>query len=453
MTAATRRLRLGVLTAVVSSVVTLLTIAGPGARAQDTRLEAVERALEEDRAKADALARQAQALKDEIKVLRRDMVAAAQTAQDLEEALSATEQAVAELEAERIEKVAALQNQRARLARTLGALQRIAVRPPEMALAAPGSPVDTMRSARLLSVAVPIIERRGRLLRAELATLDRIHRDIALKQASLAKQTEGLEAERKRLARLIERKRGLEDVTSAEQQAARARVRKLANEAKDLRDFVAKLEREARKRAEQEARQAAERQSAERQAAERQARAAAEREASEAAGTETEQRPQDRQQALLGPPVGRGPLDRPGDVRVFPETPGTAALMMPARGRVVATFGERESGAATSKGISILTRGAAQVVAPYDGRVRYAGQFRLYGQILIIEHGEQYHTVLAGLDRIDAVVGQWVLAGEPVGIMGRSGGDDPVLYLELRRSGQPINPLPWLATTNDKVQG
>ena len=174
---------------------------------------------------------------------------------------------------------------------------------------------------------------------------------------------------------------------------------------------------------------------------------------SEAAGKETEQRPQDRQQALLGPPVGRGPLDRPGDVRVFPETPGTAALMMPARGRVVATFGEREGGAATSKGISILTRAAAQVVAPYDGRVRYAGQFRLYGQILIIEHGERYHTVLAGLDRIDAVVGQWVLAGEPVGIMGRSGGDDPVLYLELRRSGQPINPLPWLATTSDKVQG
>ena len=127
--------------------------------------------------------------------------------------------------------------------------------------------------------------------------------------------------------------------------------------------------------------------------------------------------------------------------------------MMPARGRVIATFGERESGAATSKGISILTRTAAQVVAPFDGRVRYAGLFRLYGQILIIEHGERYHTVLAGLDRIDAVVGQGVLAGEPVGVMSRGESGDPVLYLELRRSGQPINPLPWLATTSDKVQG
>ena len=119
----------------------------------------MERALEEDRAKADALARQAQVLKDEIRTLRRDMVAAAQTAQDLEEALSATEQALAELEAERVEKLAALREQRDRLVRTLGALQRIAIRPPEVALAAPGSPVDALRSARLLSVAVPIIER------------------------------------------------------------------------------------------------------------------------------------------------------------------------------------------------------------------------------------------------------------------------------------------------------
>jgi septal ring factor EnvC (AmiA/AmiB activator) len=93
------------------------------------------------------------------------------------------------------------------------------------------------------------------------------------------------------------------------------------------------------------------------------------------------------------------------------------------------------------------------VVAPYDGRVRYAGTFRRYGQILIIEHGERYHTILAGLDRIDAVAGQWVLAGEPVGVMSRGESSGPVLYLELRRSGQPINPLPWLATTSDKVQG
>ena len=121
---------------------------------------------------------------------------------------------------------------------------------------------------------------------------------------------------------------------------------------------------------------------------------------------------------------------------------------------LISRFGQPDNArATTSKGISILTRRSAQVVSSYDGRVVYAGRFRRYGQILIIEHGGRYHTLLAGLDRIDAVEGQWVLAGEPVGMMSRVGDADPVLYLELRRGGQPINPLPWLATTNSKVQG
>ena len=145
---------------------------------------------------------------------------------------------------------------------------------------------------------------------------------------------------------------------------------------------------------------------------------------------------------------------KPANVRQFPETPMVAGLVMPARGRMVITYGAQKAGEATaSKGISIETRPFAQVVAPYDGRIAYAGEFRGYGQILIIEHGGRYHTLLAGLGRIDAVAGQWVLAGEPVGTMSQAESGDQVLYLELRRTGQPINPLPWLATTNDKVQG
>jgi septal ring factor EnvC (AmiA/AmiB activator) len=163
------------------------------------------------------------------------------------------------------------------------------------------------------------------------------------------------------------------------------------------------------------------------------------------------------------------PLSKPENVRPFPAGPDTAALVMPARGRVVRLYGQRDDDGASSKGISISTRAAAQVVAPYDGRIAYAGTFRSYGQILIIEHGGRYHTLLAGVDRIDAVVGQWVLAGEPIGVMsggstaaaaGASTSDSageaqghPELYLELRRNGQPINPLPWLAKTSDKVQG
>jgi septal ring factor EnvC (AmiA/AmiB activator) len=119
----------------------------------------------------------------------------------------------------------------------------------------------------------------------------------------------------------------------------------------------------------------------------------------------------------------------------------------------VRRYGQAGGDETVSRGIAIRGRPGAQVVAPYDGKVVYAGPFRGYGQILIIEHGGRYHSLLAGLDRIHAVVGQWLLAGEPVGVLGTPRNGNPELYLELRQAGQPINPLPWLATTGDKVRG
>ncbi len=81
------------------------------------------------------------------------------------------------------------------------------------------------------------------------------------------------------------------------------------------------------------------------------------------------------------------------------------------------------------------------------------GPFRGYGQLLIIEHGEGYHTLVAGLSRIDGEVGQWLLAGEPIGQMGDGEGGRPSLYVEFRRNGEPINPLPWLAASETEVSG
>ena len=83
----------------------------------------------------------------------------------------------------------------------------------------------------------------------------------------------------------------------------------------------------------------------------------------------------------------------------------------------------------------------------------FAGPFRGYGQLLIIEHGGGYHVLLAGLSRVDGTVGDEVLEGEPVGVMGSPPGLKPKLYFELRRNGRPVNPLPWLAARKDKVSG
>jgi septal ring factor EnvC (AmiA/AmiB activator) len=116
--------------------------------------------------------------------------------------------------------------------------------------------------------------------------------------------------------------------------------------------------------------------------------------------------------------------------------------------------GEAEPATTASQRLSLRTIPAAAVVAPFDGRVVYAGPFRADGVILIIRHGDGYHSLLAGLGRAEVSVGQWVLAGEPVGVMPDAAepGSDGVFYFELRRDGRPVDPQPWLAKRDEKTE-
>lgn len=151
----------------------------------------------------------------------------------------------------------------------------------------------------------------------------------------------------------------------------------------------------------------------------------------------------------------------PGRIKpAIPFSDARGKLPLPAQGRRALTFGERTQFGGQSKGMVIETRASAQVTSPCDGWVVYAGEFRSYGQLLIINAGDGYHVLLAGLSQIDVQPGQFVLTAEPVGTM--SGGQKnsspapvsgPVLYVELRKDGRPIDPDPWWASGQQKVQG
>ena len=134
------------------------------------------------------------------------------------------------------------------------------------------------------------------------------------------------------------------------------------------------------------------------------------------------------------------------------DIPALASDGLPVRGRINRRFGERLNGQNT-RGVSVTTRPGSTVIAPREGLIVFAGPFRGLGQLLIIEYQAKYHLLLAGLKRIDKQVGETVLAGEPVGIMDAKRDAGPALYMELRRNGQPINPLPWLAAGRTKVNG
>ncbi|CAK0754013.1 hypothetical protein CCP1ISM_5480001 [Azospirillaceae bacterium] len=93
------------------------------------------------------------------------------------------------------------------------------------------------------------------------------------------------------------------------------------------------------------------------------------------------------------------------------------------------------------------------MVAPQDGTIRFAGPFRGFGQLLIVDHGNGYHSLIAGLGRIDTTVGRPVSAGEPIGIVGDPADGVSELYFELRRSGQPVNPRHGIRSPDAKGHG
>ena len=121
-------------------------------------------------------------------------------------------------------------------------------------------------------------------------------------------------------------------------------------------------------------------------------------------------------------------------------------LRMPISGRMVLAYGQKDSSNDTSKGIKIAARGHATVIAPYDAEVAYSGVFLNYGKLVILKHrasnGDDFHTLLAGLDTIDVKTGEFLLEGEPIGAM--SDGETTRLYVELRKNNQPFNPVGWI---------
>ena len=113
-------------------------------------------------------------------------------------------------------------------------------------------------------------------------------------------------------------------------------------------------------------------------------------------------------------------------------------LSRPARGPIVTSFMQELSKGVKSNGIDIKTASHAQITAPYDGTVIFAGPFKNFANLVIIDHGDGYTSLLSGMGDTDAEVGQTLLAGEPVGTMPTSG--NIKLHMEIRKNNHPINP-------------
>ncbi|GJD59185.1 murein hydrolase activator EnvC family protein [Methylobacterium dankookense] len=317
------------------------------------------------------------------------------------------------------------------IAEILAALQRMGRRPPPAVLVNPEDVLAVIRTSMLLGAVVPELRGEVATLAGDLTELVRLRSLIAADREGLRNDLAGWAREQQRLNALVTIRRTRQAEVESGLAAERVRAAELGNQARNLKDLLDRMTSEvsAARRAAEEARAAEE----------REAKATQQRFA--AAGF--------RDPARLAPKI---PF-----AQVRGEVP------RPVSGRILRTFNQPDGNGGLTRGISFSTRPKAVVSSPADGWVAFAGPFRSYGRLLIINAGDGYYLLLAGMDQISVEVGQFVLAGEPVGSMGEGSaaqpaidGDrgDPVLYVEFKKDGGSIDPEPWWARSpSEKVRG
>lgn len=390
-----------------------LVLAGAGVAAlaqQGTAVDDVEaarRAMAEARQQGDAARRRAEQLEVEAARVTSQADRTAREAAALAARIQQTEAVIAGHEA-RASLIADEQRRlRDRLAerqqplvRLTAALQRLSRRPPVLALLRPGSVRDTMHMRALLSTLLPQVEQRTAALRVEIERARELRGRALLAARQLRAGEAQLHARRQSLAALESRQRleSRQANSIADREAERALA--LAERTQDLGMLVRDLGKAGELRA--------------------------------------------RLAALPGP-VPRPP--RPETSQVLDAQPSSTpaaapeGYLLPVSGRLVTGFGVAAEGQARSRGLSLAVRPGAQVVAPAAGRVAFAGPFRGYGRIVIIEHDGGWTSLVTGLARLDARVGETLVAGSPLGV---AGAGSPVVALELRRDGEPVNPLQFI---------
>jgi septal ring factor EnvC (AmiA/AmiB activator) len=330
-----------------------------------------------------------------------------------------------------------LESRRAVISEVLASLQRMGLNPPPALLVDPEDMLKAVRRSILLGAVLPQMRAETEALAADLGELVRLRRSIASERDSLRHQVADLGLEHQKLAALIAARQDSLGTAKQALAAERKRTGDIARQATSLRQLIARTEREVAgaARAAEAARQA------------------------DAVRKLAEAEPGGRTKSNLSPFKD---MARLAPAIAFVDA--KHILAMPVAGTVLKDYGASDGFGGTEKGLFIATRPGAVVALPSDGWIAYSGPYRSYGQLLIVNAGGGYYVVLAGMERINVEVGQFVLAGEPVATMGDGsaktaaaiaiGATQPILYVEFRKDGAAIDPSPWWAKADvQKVGG
>ena len=358
------------------------------------------------RRRAEKLEAQARAVTQQADRTAREAAALAARVQETEAQIAAQEARVKLIAAARETLRARMAERQAPLMRLTASLQRLSRRPPILALLRPGSLHDLVTMRALLETMLPEVERRTAALRSEIDRARALERTARAATTQLRASEGHLGEKRRQLAAIEARQRiaSRQAVGIAARESDRALA--LAERARDLSDLIGEIGRDGQLR--------------------------------------------DALARLPGPIMRPS---RPEESRVVaaetftPPPQGLPTWILPLTGRLVTGFGEQTAGGiggqARARGIVLATRPNAQAVSPAPGRIAYAGRYRGYGEIVIIEHAGGWVTLVTGLAALNVSVGQKVVSGSP---LGTTGPGRPQVGVELRRDGEPVNPLQYLRT-------
>jgi murein hydrolase activator len=361
--------------------------------------------------------------------LNQQVIDIAAQVRNVETRIGETEGRLRPLDSREMQIRASLDSRRSEIVEVLAALQRAGRRTPPALLVRPEDALQSLRTAMLLGSVVPELRGRAEKLTADLTELVNLRKDIANQRDVLARDRDRLKDDSIRLAALVEERQRKQSAIEKDMEAEGARAINLSKQVDSLQGLITKMEQDLKS-------------------------------AAKAAATAS----------LKGTPPAPGGKPNLGALKdparlspaiAFASAKGLFAF--PVNGRKIRDFGGSDGAGGVEKGISLTTRAGAQVTTPCDGWVVYAGPFRSYGQLLILNAGGGYHVLIAGMERISVNIGQFVLTGEPVATMGTTSqvasilattASQPVLYVEFRKDGTPIDSGPWWAANEgEKVRG
>jgi murein hydrolase activator len=351
-------------------------------------------------ARATVLEDKAAAEISEAEAAKAQAAAVASRIQSAESEISAGEARIRLIEELRDEQRAKLRAKQEPAVRLVAALQMMSRRPPALALVQPGSLADLVHVRAVLASVLPILKQRTAGLRAELEAARKLRLDAAQALAALATSRQRLVSERAALVRLAVEHRRTSDALTGSAIVEQDRAVALGEQARDIVELMAEIN----------------------------------------AGAET----RERLAALSGPVMRPTSLGGPRADPVDPVARAQQSLpyRIPVVGTVVTGLGEVSDAGVRSRGLTFSTRPQAQVIAPAPGRIAFAGPYRGFGQIIIIDHGQRWTTLITSLATLDVRVGDNVVQGSPVG---RAAGERPTVTVELRRGAVPIDITPFVA--------